>query len=632
MSNVKELKTRIQLKYDSYDNWVIPETVADYAAKRAKAENDKTGPYLKLLAGEIGICEIPATESGASSTVLFKVGNGTDLFKDLPWVSATAADVYDWAKADRVVLDVEEDESGNETGRYIKFMAGDVTVTEIDLSDLATDAELSALDERLAALEDKMSGSAEGGSVEVQLANLDSRLDALEGENGAVKAAETAAKAYTDEREVEINKAIAAAETAAKNAASGALATFAEAQEEIDAAQTEAIEKNAEDIGKEAKAREDADKAINDKLAGIDTTVVAAINAAKEEAIGAAEDAVAGLANDQVAKNAEAIAKNAEDIEAEAKTRKDADDALDTRITKVETFFNAKGEEEGYDGLNKALDTLVEIQDFLTGDGAVADGLIGRVAANEAEIEDLKDVVGFATYEDENGETVKGEGLVADLAAAEESIASLEDTTGTLLDIVDGYTAKGSIKEAIEAAAGAASAAQGTADSAVTAAGTANSRLDTLEKTVADQGTELETTSGLAEDNAEAIADLQEIINGATDSTGLVADVAELQAVVLTNEDTKNEKLRTDITSIQAILNGTDDTAGVVADLASVVTKVEDTSTGLAATKGIADSALELAGDVDERVAAIEEDYLREADEFIINCGTSTAVVHVKAQ
>ena len=59
--------------------------------------------------GEIGLCEIPSainsfTENGeqvkvnTAPTVLFKVGDGKTAFKDLPWASAKAADVYSWAK------------------------------------------------------------------------------------------------------------------------------------------------------------------------------------------------------------------------------------------------------------------------------------------------------------------------------------------------------------------------------------------------------------------------------------------------------------------------------------------------------------------------------------------------------
>jgi hypothetical protein len=82
MAEEKILNTRIQLKYDSYENW-----------------NSKNPT---LLAGEIAIAKlttVAAVKPGENDTqapVLFKVGPGA--FNSLPWVSALAADVYSWAK------------------------------------------------------------------------------------------------------------------------------------------------------------------------------------------------------------------------------------------------------------------------------------------------------------------------------------------------------------------------------------------------------------------------------------------------------------------------------------------------------------------------------------------------------
>jgi hypothetical protein len=80
----KFLNSRLCLKYDSYENW-------------SKAENQKD-----LLAGEIAIAYLTTAEAVSPATgdtqhpVLIKVGPGK--FNDLPWLSALAADVYDWAK------------------------------------------------------------------------------------------------------------------------------------------------------------------------------------------------------------------------------------------------------------------------------------------------------------------------------------------------------------------------------------------------------------------------------------------------------------------------------------------------------------------------------------------------------
>jgi hypothetical protein len=60
-----------------------------------------------LLDGEIAVVRVPTGEeytnpvTGKKEPVvelLMKVGNGTDAFGDLPWMSAKASDVYNWAK------------------------------------------------------------------------------------------------------------------------------------------------------------------------------------------------------------------------------------------------------------------------------------------------------------------------------------------------------------------------------------------------------------------------------------------------------------------------------------------------------------------------------------------------------
>ena len=89
MSNTKELKTRIRLRYDSFENW-----------SKVNAE----GKGIELLEGEIAIAYLgptkddtrPNPDDVTKHPVMFKVGPGE--FNKLPWASALAADVYSWAK------------------------------------------------------------------------------------------------------------------------------------------------------------------------------------------------------------------------------------------------------------------------------------------------------------------------------------------------------------------------------------------------------------------------------------------------------------------------------------------------------------------------------------------------------
>ena len=79
---LKEIKTKIALKTLSYSEW------------------DAIKATYKPLKGEVCICTIPEGNAEATNapTVLFKVGDGVNFYKDLKWASALAADVYDWAK------------------------------------------------------------------------------------------------------------------------------------------------------------------------------------------------------------------------------------------------------------------------------------------------------------------------------------------------------------------------------------------------------------------------------------------------------------------------------------------------------------------------------------------------------
>ena len=93
----KTLKTKIALRQNTYAYWT--DTTATAPAEKKAGAGEK-GYYVPLF-GEVCFCEITTANQGTQTTpptVLFKVGNGKDYFKDLNWASALAADVHDWAK------------------------------------------------------------------------------------------------------------------------------------------------------------------------------------------------------------------------------------------------------------------------------------------------------------------------------------------------------------------------------------------------------------------------------------------------------------------------------------------------------------------------------------------------------
>ena len=90
----KILQTRIQLKYDTYTNWLT------------------ANPILKkgeMAVATIGESPTQAVDSVTAPQVILKIGNGTTAYKNLPFTSALAADVYGWAKSSDVSIEAGTD-------------------------------------------------------------------------------------------------------------------------------------------------------------------------------------------------------------------------------------------------------------------------------------------------------------------------------------------------------------------------------------------------------------------------------------------------------------------------------------------------------------------------------------------
>ena len=134
MATEKIINTRIQLKYDTLANW-------------------NANSSLILRKGEVGICAIPTNSSHLQTTppaIMFKVGDGVvdaqgavtgTQFKDLPWASALAADVYAWAKkavpevtdfGDIIAAAREGLISADSVVKTLNGLKGDVTIAPAD--------------------------------------------------------------------------------------------------------------------------------------------------------------------------------------------------------------------------------------------------------------------------------------------------------------------------------------------------------------------------------------------------------------------------------------------------------------------------------------------------------------------
>lgn len=143
----KSIITRIKNKVDTLSAW-----------------QSYTGT---LLDGEIAVVRVPTggtyinPVTGKSEPVvelLMKVGDGSTSFTNLPWMSAKASDVYDWAKAATVEF------NGTDNKIYFKT-AGGSTITSVDLSSI--NSKITALEtNKLSDITVSQSGSGVVKSVE----------------------------------------------------------------------------------------------------------------------------------------------------------------------------------------------------------------------------------------------------------------------------------------------------------------------------------------------------------------------------------------------------------------------------------------------------------------------------------
>ena len=133
MANENIVQTRISLKYDTYEKW-------------SATANQKV-----LLRGEIAIATLATdlaqeVNNTTKQPILFKVGDGTSTFNQLPWASALAADVYAWAKAKEVVRNGKVLQFKDDKGNVVDSVTFDyLTQAEVDARVTAVTGALTSL-------------------------------------------------------------------------------------------------------------------------------------------------------------------------------------------------------------------------------------------------------------------------------------------------------------------------------------------------------------------------------------------------------------------------------------------------------------------------------------------------------
>lgn len=423
----KTFNTRLKLKYDTYTNWHTKNPV--------------------LLAGELAICVVPADSNQATNepTVLMKCGDGTSTFNELGWISGLSADVYGWAKSKN-----KPKYSANEITGLADYISSEIQDTNT-IFKLESDAENGR---KFYLYSKEING--EWGTMPVSTITIPEKVYTLvtgtangtvkfNGEDVAVKGLGSAA--YTESTAYDANGAAKTAEDNAKAYADGKIGTVADGTTVV------AMIADAKKAGTDAAAAAQAAQSTADskttmeavEAKGYATKTEAQEYAnAKDTAIAAAQSAA-----DTAQEGVDGLKTRVSTIEGDYLKTADKtalQTAIDTEKGRIDAFLASA--EVG----DAAIDTLKELQDYITTHGEAAATLTTKVGT-------LETTVGKAA-EGENPATglVKSVADNASAIAAEKTRAegiegNLQSAINTLngANTVNGSVAK-TVKDAVETA------------------------------------------------------------------------------------------------------------------------------------------------------------------------------------
>lgn len=332
MATEKMLNTRIQLKYDSFENW------------------SKVSNQFELKPGEIAIAYLAnskttTTPDNGTHPVMFKVGPGK--FNDLPWASALAADVYSWAKKSeeeftawvKTLVDVGDLDAYSKA-QVDQMLIDNSTADKAHADSVAATAKSEAIaaaaTDAAAKVKELADGAVAGNTAAIAAINdgtsgilAQAKSYADQSETDAV----AAAKNYTDGREVEIKKYADQAETDAVAAAKDYTdAREVEINKYADQAEADAIAAakdytDAREVAIKAAYEAYADQAEADAKAYADDLKDAILGEGIKDTFDTLKEIQDWIEGDGV--NATELTGAIAD---EAKTREDADKAINDRI------------------------------------------------------------------------------------------------------------------------------------------------------------------------------------------------------------------------------------------------------------------------------------------------------------
>ena len=210
-------------------------------------------------------------------------------------------------------------------------------------------------------------------------------------------------------------------------------------------------------------------------------------------------------------------------VDAEVERATGVEAGLEGRLTKVEAFFDTKDAEGNTVEIDKALDTLVEIQKYISEDGTAADKMVEDIAANAKAIEDME-----VAYKDADTNLQKDiDKNKEDIASVAGRMTTAEGKISGLEGSVAAKAEKTYVDEQIQALQGEDTSIKG--------------RLDTLESAIGESGS-------VADDIATA---KQEAIDTAAGDATSKANTAESNAKA--HATNLNTAMNTRVEALEAI-------------------------------------------------------------------------------
>lgn len=470
----KILNTRIALKIDSLANW-----------QSSPFNGDDSSKYLKK--GEVAVVTIGTANpaKGEHPPVMFKVGDGISKFDSLGWASATAADVYGWAKAAHLAIGVTE-VAGTNDGQYVNGLTWDSETHTLKPAMVSFDS----------IIDDTTKDSTNAPSTKAVKTYVDTEVQ--KAVSGGVEGLAT--ETYVDDAIADLSEEGGAIQVVAAGLAElkgkvededGALAKANAAYELADAAQTAS------------------------EVSGAITTAIEALDSNKSHTAGADGLALNIVQEDGIITSISgSIAANTYDAYGAANTAEDnakkyADDIKKEILTGDST-----------DELKEAYDTLLEIQKWIEGDGVNTTELTQAIAAETKAREDADKAI---------NETITSLGIEGGVVAEAAVANSLADTAKAEVKAIK-------VDNATHADAAAAVDANGVNTAAIADKAVTADKLDDTAKALFDakdtaKGLVDSLANGAVKDNTDAINTINNTLEAIILPEGVTPDGPEAIAV-----------------------------------------------------------------------------------------------------